>query len=140
MRRLLWRRESPLRQLSRYRVRVFTLKGANRTWSARLGVDGVNGLYRPAAPGFSQDGRYGQARSANQLPGRRHRECRPRTCRPDADQLRRQYAAKIAALERMVGRRAPEIEFLKGRSEKRTTAEKRGYIRHYRPRGFSVAV
>src|ERR1700732_2956081 len=47
------------------------------------------------------------------------------------------YEAKIAALERMVGRQALEIEFLKG--EKRTAAEKREYIRHHRPRGLSIA-
>ena len=47
--------------------------------------------------------------------------------------------AKIAALERMVGRQALEIEFLKGAPEKRTTAEKREYIRHCRPSGISIA-
>ena len=41
---------------------------------------------------------------------------------------------------RKVGRQALEIEFLKGGAEKRTTAEKRDYIRHHRPHGcFSVA-
>jgi hypothetical protein len=39
----------------------------------------------------------------------------------------------------MIGRQAPEIEFLKGGAEKRTTAEKRDYIRHHRPHGVSVA-
>jgi transposase len=50
-----------------------------------------------------------------------------------AADLLQEYEAKIAALERMVGRQALEIEFLKGGSEKRTTAEKREYIRHCRP-------
>ena len=56
-----------------------------------------------------------------------------------AADLLQEYEAKIAALERMVGRQALEIEFLKGGSEKRTTAEKREYIRHCRPRGVSIA-
>ena len=46
---------------------------------------------------------------------------------------------KVAALGRMVGQQALEIEFLKGALEKRTAAEKRGYVRHHRPRGLSIA-
>ncbi|ESW64443.1 IS3 family transposase [Mesorhizobium sp. C277A] len=49
------------------------------------------------------------------------------------------YEARIAALERLVGRQALEIEFQKGGSEKRTTSEKRDYIRDHRPRGVSIA-
>ena len=47
----------------------------------------------------------------------------------EAADLLQEYEAKIAALERLVGRQALEIEFLKGRSEKRTPAEKRDDIR-----------
>ena len=56
-----------------------------------------------------------------------------------AADLLQEYEAKIAALERMVGRQALEIEFLKGAPEKRTTTEKCEYIRHCRPRGVSIA-
>ena len=56
-----------------------------------------------------------------------------------AADLLQEYEAKIAALERMVGRQALEIEFLKGALKKRTTADKREYIRHCRPRGVSIA-
>jgi transposase len=42
------------------------------------------------------------------------------------------YEARIAALERLVGRQALEIEFLKG-AQKRTVAEKRAYIRDRGP-------
>lgn len=38
----------------------------------------------------------------------------------------------IAALERMVGRRALELEFPKGGLEKRTAAEQRAYVHHHR--------
>jgi hypothetical protein len=55
-----------------------------------------------------------------------------------AADLLQEYEAKIAALERMVGRQALEIEFLKG-ALKRTAAEKREYIRHHRPLGLSIA-
>jgi transposase-like protein len=55
-----------------------------------------------------------------------------------AADLLQEYEAKIAALERMVGRQALEIEPLKGGSEKRTTAEKRADIRDCRPRGLSI--
>ena len=53
-------------------------------------------------------------------------------------ELLSEYEARIAALERLVGRQALEIEFLKRGSEKRTVAEKRAYIRDHRPRGLSV--
>ncbi len=56
-----------------------------------------------------------------------------------AADLLQDYERKIAALERMVGRQALEIEFLKRGYEKRTAAEKREYIRHHRPRGLSIA-
>ena len=49
-----------------------------------------------------------------------------------------EYEAKIAALERLVGRQALEIEFLKRGREKRTLAEKRAHIRDHRPAGLSV--
>ena len=57
---------------------------------------------------------------------------KPATLDEDAQaaDLLQEYEAKIAALERMVGRQALEIEFLKVGSEKRTMAEKREYIRH----------
>ena len=48
-----------------------------------------------------------------------------------------EYEMRIAALERLIGRQAPEIEF-KGGSEKRTIAEKRAYIQDERPRGLSI--
>ena len=50
-----------------------------------------------------------------------------------AADLLQEYEAKIAALERMVGKQALEIEFLKGGAEKRTAVEKRDYIRYHRP-------
>src|SRR6516225_6958665 len=56
-----------------------------------------------------------------------------------AADLLQEYEAKIAALERMVGRQALENRVPKGGSEKRSTAEKREYIRHCRPRGISTA-
>jgi response regulator of citrate/malate metabolism len=49
------------------------------------------------------------------------------------------YEAKIAAFERMVGRQALEVEFLKGGLKKRTAAETHEYIHHHRPRGLSIA-
>ncbi len=55
-----------------------------------------------------------------------------------AADLLQDYEAKIAALERMVGRQALEIEFLKGGAQKRTAAEKRDYISSCRPRGISL--
>ena len=49
------------------------------------------------------------------------------------------YEARIAALERLVGKQALELEFLKGASASAPLAEKRAYIRDYRPRSLSVA-
>ena len=56
-----------------------------------------------------------------------------------AADLLQEYEAKIAALERMVGRQALGDRVAKGGSEKRTPAEKRELLRHCRPRGLSVA-
>ena len=50
-----------------------------------------------------------------------------------------EYEARIAALERLVGKQALELEFLTGGSAARTTAEKRAHVRHHRPRGLSTA-
>ena len=47
--------------------------------------------------------------------------------------------ARIAALERLVGKLVLENEFLKGASRDARPAEKRNYVRHRRPRGLSVA-
>jgi putative transposase len=55
-----------------------------------------------------------------------------------AADLLQDYEAKIAALGRLVGRQALEIEFLKGALKKRSAAEKREYIPHHRPRGLSI--
>lgn len=46
--------------------------------------------------------------------------------------------ARIAALERLVGRQAPELAFVKGGGLLRTLADKRADIRDRRPRGVSV--
>ena len=48
-----------------------------------------------------------------------------------------EYEARIAALERLVGKQAPELEFLKGAAA-RTTAEKRAHVRHHRHKGLSI--
>jgi transposase-like protein len=56
-----------------------------------------------------------------------------------AADLIQEYEARTAALGRLVGKQALELEFLKGGSEKRTAAEKRDYIRRHRPRGISIA-
>jgi hypothetical protein len=48
------------------------------------------------------------------------------------------YEARIAALERLVGKQALELEFLRGLG-KRSAHEKHAYIRHHRPRGLSIA-
>ena len=56
-----------------------------------------------------------------------------------AADLLQQYEARIAALERLVGKQALELEFLKGAAEKRTAAEKRDYVRRCRPPGLSIA-
>jgi hypothetical protein len=53
--------------------------------------------------------------------------------------LLQQYEARIAALERLVGKTALELEFPKGGSEKPTAAEKHEYVRHCRPPGLSIA-
>jgi transposase len=50
-----------------------------------------------------------------------------------------EYEARIAALERLVGKQALELEFQKGGSSKRTPAEKRGYVGDHRPSSLSVA-
>ena len=50
-----------------------------------------------------------------------------------------EYEARIAALERLVGKQALELEFLKGGSAARTAAEKRAHVRHHRPTGLSIA-
>ena len=56
-----------------------------------------------------------------------------------AADLIQEYEAKIAALERMVGRQALELEPLKGGFEARSPAEKRDHLRRHRPLGLSVA-
>jgi transposase len=56
-----------------------------------------------------------------------------------AADLIQEYEARIAALERLVGKQALELEFLKGALKKCTAAETRDYIRDYRPHGLSVA-
>jgi hypothetical protein len=56
-----------------------------------------------------------------------------------AADLLQQYEARIAALERLVGKQALELEFLKGGAEKHTAAEKRDYVRYSRPPGLSIA-
>ena len=53
-----------------------------------------------------------------------------------AADLLQEYETKIAALERMVGRQALEIEFLKGALK---SVPQRDYIRLHRPYGISVA-
>ena len=47
--------------------------------------------------------------------------------------LLQEYEAKIAALERMVGKQGPRDRVSKGGAEKRTAAEKHEYIRLHRP-------
>jgi transposase-like protein len=50
------------------------------------------------------------------------------------------YEARIAALERLVGKQALELEFLRGASVSvARTRNARAYIRHHRPRGLSIA-
>ena len=56
-----------------------------------------------------------------------------------AADLLQEYEAKIAALERLVGRQALEIEFLKGASRNAPRHEKRDYVRDHRPAGLSVS-
>ena len=55
-----------------------------------------------------------------------------------AADLIQEYEARIAALERLVGKQALELEFLKGASVSDARREA-PYIRHHRPRGLSVA-
>ena len=56
-----------------------------------------------------------------------------------AADLLQEYEAKIAALERLVGRQALELEFLKGASRNAPRTEKREYVRDQRPAGLSVS-
>ncbi len=56
-----------------------------------------------------------------------------------AADLLQEYEAKIAALERMVGRQALEIELPKGGFETGTPAEKRQHLRRHRPRGVTAS-
>ncbi len=56
-----------------------------------------------------------------------------------AADLLQQYEARIAALERLVGKQALEWEFLKGGSTKRTASEKRAYVGDCRPEGVCIA-
>ena len=49
------------------------------------------------------------------------------------------YEARIAALERLVGKQALELEFLKGASASAARPRSAAYIRDHRPRGLSVA-
>ena len=56
-----------------------------------------------------------------------------------AADLIQECEAKIAALERLVGRQALEIELLKGGVEARTPAEKCWHLRRHRARGISVS-
>ena len=55
-----------------------------------------------------------------------------------AADLIQEYEAKIAALERMVGRQALEIELLKGALKHAPPAEKRDHLRRHRPCAISV--
>ena len=57
----------------------------------------------------------------------------------EAASMIQEYEARIAALERLVGKQALELEFLKGGSAARTAAEKRAHVRHHRPKGLSIA-
>lgn len=50
-----------------------------------------------------------------------------------------EYEARIAALERLVGKQALKLEFLKGAVKKLGAAETRASIRDHRPSGMSVA-
>ena len=56
-----------------------------------------------------------------------------------AADLLQQYEARIAALERLVGKQALELEFLKGALKNGPPAEKRDHVRRCRPPGLSVA-
>ena len=50
-----------------------------------------------------------------------------------------EYEARIAALERLAGKQALELEFLKGAQRQGRTAAKRAHVRHHRPQGLSIA-
>lgn len=56
-----------------------------------------------------------------------------------AADLLQTYEARIAALERLVGKQALELEFLEGALRPRPRAEKREHVRYHRPKGVSVA-
>ena len=56
-----------------------------------------------------------------------------------AADLIQEYEAKIAALERLVGRQALEIELLKGALKHAQAAERREHLRRHRTRGVSVS-
>ena len=56
-----------------------------------------------------------------------------------AADLLQDYEAKIAALERMVGRQALEIEFLKGALKSAPRPRSASTSGHHRPRGLSIA-
>ena len=55
-----------------------------------------------------------------------------------AADLIQEYEAKIAALERMVGRQALEIELLKGALKHAPRPRSANYLRRHRPGGISV--
>lgn len=57
---------------------------------------------------------------------------------PEAADRMHGYEARIAALERLVGRQAFELELTQRSAAKRSAAEKRAYIRDCRPRGLSI--
>ena len=56
-----------------------------------------------------------------------------------AADLLQQYEARIVALERLVGRQALELEFLKGALRSAPPTEKRDYVRRCRPAGLGIA-
>ena len=57
----------------------------------------------------------------------------------EAAGLLQEFEAKISALERLVGRQALEIEFLKGALKSAPRPQKRDYVRDCRPRGLTIA-
>ena len=50
-----------------------------------------------------------------------------------------EYEARIAALERLVGKQALELEFLKGAQRQGRRPRRRAHVRHHRPEGLSIA-
>ena len=50
-----------------------------------------------------------------------------------------EYEARIAALERLVGKQALELEFQRGAQRQGRRLPKRVHVRHHRPKGLSVA-